>query len=286
MLRKAFENLIRHWVTTIPTILVLSLVLTMFHGLLIVHSKASETLRGVAQKFSITIYLKDGSDPFEMGNLITALEARSDVTTPVAYTSQEAASESLAKTFSLDPVLFKKYRFSLPASLTITPKNPADAPRIERFLDENYAHLLKDPVSTKEKQKSFTSQMLEFIEGVERTTLRVIIFFIILFTVGGALLIGSTIHLAITSRRLEMGIMKIVGASYQTITTPFVIEALFIAVLAFLLHLLFLFLFPIFHIPYSIFYRNVLLLEFAGISILSILVSYLTTKFHLRKKVI
>lgn len=286
MFRKALENLIRHWVTTLPTILVLSLVLTLFHGLLLVHGKAAETLRGVAQKFSITVYLKDGADPFEVGNLITALEGRNDIAPPVLYTSKEAASESLAKSFSLDPALFKKYQFSLPASLTVTPKNPQDAPAIENFLDENYAHLLKDPVSTKEKQKNLTSQMLEFIQGIEKTALRVIVFFIILFTIGGALLIGSTIHLAITSRRLEMGIMKLVGASYQTITTPFVIEGLFIAIFAFLLHLLFLFISPTYYIPHTTFFTNVLLLEFAGISLLSVTVSYLTAKFHLQKKVL
>lgn len=285
MFHKAFENLARHWATTVPTIIVLALVLTMFHGLLVVNSKASETLRVVSQKFSVTFYLKDSADPFEVGNLITALEARSDITHPVTYTSKEAAWELMVKSFALDPNLLKKYKFSLPASLTVQPRHPDDTARIEEFLAESAAHLLKDPISTKEKQKNITRQMLEFISEVRQTTLQTIFFFIVLFILGGTLLMASTIHLAMTSRRLEMGIMKLVGASYKTITTPFVIEGFLLSVLAFGLHMVLLLLLPL-GLKNTSKNLNALLFEFVAVCLLGILVSHFTARFHLRKKII
>jgi len=126
--------------------------------------------------------------------------------------------------------------------------------------------------------------MLEFIEDIEKTTLKTILFFMVLFTIGGALLIASTIHLAITSRRLEMGIMKLVGASEKRITTPFVLEGLLMALLAFLVHLLLVFLSPLFHIPNSTFSQNALMFEFAATVFLGVAVSHMTARFHLRKK--
>lgn len=284
MFRKAFENLIRHWVATAPTILVLALVLTMFHGLLAVHGKARETLGSIAEKFSITFYLKDSADPFEVGNLVAALETRPDVKT-VAYTSKEAAFELMAKSFALDPNLLKKYKFSLPASITVTPKNPDDSDKISAFLAENAGHLLKDPVSTKKKQKNLTEQMLEFLGEVRKTVLRTIFFFAALFLIGGSVLIGSTIHLSIHSRRLEMGIMKLVGASEKTITTPFIIEGFLLSLMAFLLHVILVFLLP-FNLKNTTYDLNAFLFEFIAVCLLGMLVSHLTAKFHLRKKIL
>lgn len=285
LLRKSIENIARNWLVAVPTILVIAIVLTMFHGLLVIHDGAQKALKGVQQKFSLTVYLKDDADPFEVGNVITELEKASAVVPPVTYTSKEAAWNMMSKTFSLDNELLKKYKFSLPASLTITPRTPEDASEIESFLQTNAANLMQSTPSKNDKQKNITNQMVEFVEGVQRTTQRTLLFFILLFIVGGALLVSSTIHLAITSRRLEINIMKLVGASFAKITMPFVIEGLVLSIIAFATHAILLVTVPV-GLAMTNMQLNALAFEFLATIVLGTVVSYLTATLHLRKKTV
>lgn len=279
--KKSTENLIRNWTSVVPSILVMAIVLTLFHSLLVVHGRAQETLNAVQDKFSITIYLKDDADPFGVGNLINRLEQRADVKTPVIYTSKEAAWQAMSEAFSLDKELLKKYQFSLPASLTIMPKNPDAAEAIEAFIQTNAAQLLKNPLTSKDKQKNTAAQMLAFIQTIKDSTLHTLIFFIVLFIIGGALLISSTIHMAINSRHREISIMKLVGASRSTICTPFVIEGFLIAAAAFALHVIMLLILPL-DFAVTKMHFNALILEFIAIAFLGAAASYITTLFHIR----
>lgn len=277
---RAFENFFKNWVATVPTVLVIAILLAMFHGLLAMHTKAEQTLGRLSEKFSFTIYLKINADPFETGNLITALENRPDVQKPVAFTSQEAAFELLQKNFSLDSSLLKKYRFSLPASLTIRPKTPEDIPRIEKYLNETWAQLLKDPLET--KGKNVTAEMLGFLENIKRTTSRTLLFFILLFVIGGSVLIGSTLHVAFLSRKTEITIMKLVGARRNKIIMPYVLEGTIIGFLAGLLNMAVVIVFPI-DTEAARFTANALLIEAGAAIFLSSGVSYVTILFHLKK---
>lgn len=279
--KKSIENLIRNWTAAVPSILVMAIVLTLFHSLLVVHNRAQETLNAVQDKFSITIYLKDDADPFEVGNLINRLEQRADVKTPVIYTSKEAAWQAMSETFSLDSELLKKYQFSLPASLTVAPKNPDATGAIEAFIQTNAAQLLKNPLASANKQKNTTAQMLAFIQTIENSTLRTLIFFIVLFVIGGTLLMSSTIHMAINSRHKEISIMKLVGASRSTICMPFVIEGFLISAAAFVLHMILLLILPL-DFAATKMHFNALIFEFIAISFLGTAASYLTTLFHIR----
>lgn len=282
-IQNAFDNIVRNWLTTIPTVLVMALILTMFHGLFIIHEKMNHTLKMIQDKFSITVYFRDDADPFEIGNLITELEQRSDVKKPVIYTSKEAAWQIINKTFSLDNELLKKYKFSLPASLTIALRDLESVHSIETFLQNRAGHFLKDPLLSKEKQKNLTQQMAEFIDNIKKSTLRIIFFFTLIFVIGGALLISSTIHMALTARHREISIMKLVGASRAAITTPLVIEGFLLSIMAFSIHIMLLAMLP-WESGKTQWHGNVLLFEFTAIAILSITVSYLTTSYNFNKK--
>lgn len=279
----AVNNVLRNWQTTLPTILVMAIVLTLFHSLLVVHSQSQKLLSSVQQKFSITVYLKDEADPFEIGNLITELEARSDVRKPVVYTSKEQAWQFLSKTFSLDNELLKKYRFSLPASLTITPRALDDTAKIEAVLQDRAKNLLSNQMASKEKQKNIANQMVEFITTIQNATLKTILFFIGIFLAGGALLLSSTIHVAVSTRHREISIMKLVGASHKTIVLPFVAEGVLMSLMAFVLHLIFLLFLPL-HFENLQNNFNALLGECIVIVSLAAITSHLTAFSALKRK--
>lgn len=284
-LRRAGENIIRNWTTTLPAIIVMAITLTVFHNSFFVYKQAQETLKNLSQKYSITIYLKDDADPFEVGGLITELEERDDIIKPVLYTSKEQAWKIMSKTFSLDTKLLEKYKFSLPATLTITPKELEDTAKIETFLNTKAKPFLKEPLSPDTKKKTVTDQMVNFIQKIKKSTLQTIVFFIIIFIAGGTLLIGSAIHLAIASRHREITIMKLMGANYSKITAPFVLEGFLISLFAVLLNAFILIWLPFEEMETTL-YVNMLLIEFAATVVIGVLASYLTTIFHIRKKLL
>lgn len=272
ILHQSAENIIRNWTTAIPAIVVMAIVLTMFSGLFTLSSRAKTAIQNLEQKFSITVYLKDNADPFETGALITELEKRGDIIKPVTYTSKEEAWKLMSKTFSLDTDLLNKYKFSLPASLTITPKNPANVEAIEAFLNTKAKNLLRNPYDSKDKQKNITYKMTEFIQSMRDTLFKTIVLFILFFVIGGTLLLSSTIHLAILSRRREIAIMKLIGAHHSKIILPFVGEGVILSILAYILNLILLSI-----IPFGV-GVNVLLFEFIVIVALGALASYLAAR--------
>ncbi len=277
ILRQSVENIMRNWTTAIPTIVVMAIILTMFNGLFSISVHAKTAIQNLEQKFSITIYLKDNSDPFEIGALITELEKRGDVIKPITYTSKEEAWKLMSKTFSLDSDLLNKYKFSLPASLTITPKNPKNVEAIESFLNTKAKNLLAQPYDSKDKQKNITYKMTEFIQGIRDTLFKTIVLFILFFVIGGTLLLSSTIHLAISSRHREIAIMKLIGAHHSKIILPFVGEGIILSILAYILNLILLSIIPFGDIDSKL-QINVLLFEFIVIVGLGALVSYLATR--------
>lgn len=281
-LKKGADGLLRNALTTIPTIIVIAIVLTLFHGLLVVREHAQETLQTLQQKFSITVYLKDSSDPFEISKLITDLEARPDILPPVIYTSKEDAWNMISKTFSLDNELLKKYQFSLPASMTITPKSIDNAADIEIYLNSRASSLLRDSQVSASKQKNIANQMINFVSNIRQTTLRTTFLFLMLFLIGGALLIGNAIHLGLTVRHREIGIMKLMGASHMQIVLPFIIEGILMGAIAFLLHFAMTFALPI-HLANPAAEKSALLSELTVTLLWSGLISFVTSYFVLKR---
>jgi cell division transport system permease protein len=284
-MQKALENLLRNWTISLPTILIAALVLILGTTLFSVNRSANDILADIKQKLSMTIYLKDDADPFEVGALITSLESRKDVIPPVIYTSKEEAWKTLNNSFSIDSSLLEKYKFSLPASLTLTPRNASDVPLIETFIDDTAKGILASTSLSKDKQKSVTQKMADFIKTVQQSTTNILAFIIILFIGGGALLISSAIHLAITTRHKEITIMKLVGASQKRIALPFIIEGVLITVFAFALHFAVVLTLPLpADFVSSKFFSNIMLIEFFGAVLVGGTASWLTTLFHIRKK--
>lgn len=279
MLRQAVINLLRNWITTIPTIITIAIVLTIFHELLLIHANASDTLKTLQQKVSLTIYLKADADPFEVGNLITALEQRPEVKKPVVYTSPESARKELRSLFGLDTSLLQKYRVELPASITITTVDTKDLTFIRAFTEKTAGNLLQQPLATQQQQKQLTDSVVSFINKVKTTTQQNLFLFILLFIGGSSLMLASTIHLALTHRHREISIMKLVGAPHSKMTAPFVVEGVLISITAFLIHLGIISLLP-FEGSRTL-HLNALLFEFMAIAGLGAIVSYAVTRYSL-----
>ena len=81
------------------------------------------------------------------------------------------------------------------------------------------------------KTVNYGEDMLDQLITVFKVVEKASIFIVVALVVVTAFLIGNTIKLAIFSRKREIEIMRLVGASNVSIKVPFVIEGLFIGML-------------------------------------------------------
>lgn len=282
-IKGAAENIGRNLATSIATVVVMALILTTFHGLLVLYTKASATLASLENTFSITVYLKDDSEAFDVGKLVKELEKRSDITPPVRYTSREEAWKIMSERFGLESDLLKRYSFSLPASLTIQPRTPKDTPAIEAFISNNAKKIVRSGAFSDGAAKNLTDRMITFTENIKASTIQTLLLFLVFFVIGGSLLMSSTIHLALSSRHKEIAIMKLVGASRGRIVLPFVLEGVLLATLSYVIHLIAVVSAVPFTPGYERLHLNALVFEGATLVLLGGGVSYLTTLWLLKK---
>jgi len=105
----------------------------------------------------------------------------------------------------------------LPDSLAVTPLHGEDTSKIAASLDPKP----KGVEDVKYGQKT-TSRVLQLAHVIES----VFVFAVIILLVAAMILIANTIRLSIFSRRREIEVMKLVGASNWFVRGPFMLEGL------------------------------------------------------------
>jgi Cell division protein len=76
-------------------------------------------------------------------------------------------------------------------------------------------------------QRSYLDQIFSILNAASYTAIGIAV----LMLVAAVMLIATTIRLSAISRRRELGIMRLVGASNRFIRTPFILEGVFAALI-------------------------------------------------------
>lgn len=167
----------------------------------------------------------DGTDVNEeqLGLVEDAL--RSDVLAPYIedyfFVNQEEAYEEFQKQFAGNPIL----EITRPEQLNQTFWVKLEDPSRSAILQETFAGV--PGVQSVSDQRSLLDRIFLFLGVASYTAIGIAG----LMLVAAMLLISTTIRLSAFSRRREIGIMRLVGASNRFIQTPFIIEGIISALL-------------------------------------------------------
>lgn len=167
----------------------------------------------------------DGTDVTEeqLGLVEDAL--RSDVLAPYIedyfFVNQEEAYEEFQKQFAGNPIL----EITRPEQLNQTFWVKLEDPSRSAILQETFAGV--PGVQSVSDQRSLLDRIFLFLGVASYTAIGIAG----LMLVAAMLLISTTIRLSAFSRRREIGIMRLVGASNRFIQTPFIIEGIISALL-------------------------------------------------------
>ncbi len=223
--KTGFRNLLRHaWLSVAATaIMVVTLVIVSFFIFAGVFLRKG--LDAVKEKIDITIYLVDGSTPQQVQQLQSQLSASDNVK---SVTFQSKADVLHEYEVSSDPdkrsiaEAAKASGAGLGAVLQVRVNDLSQTSSVDNLLKEQQFKKVVDRSSLSDNSKRKNTVVK--IGKISNMASKIGAIISVAFLVIALLIIFNTIRMAIFTRREEIEIMKLVGATKWFIRGPFIIE--------------------------------------------------------------
>jgi len=243
-LQLGVTNFWRNKFLSMATIGVIAVILFIFNVILAVHFIGNQALQALSERVDIVIYLRDDIQLYDAQNLTQSLQNIDGVKT-VKYTSKVEALDIVARTHPKTAEFLRKFNLNnpLPPSISIITQRPEDYKTVETFLQQGqYKSFMQNYVAEGSSSDSqILSSVAQNLLNISRFIRQVIFWLVLVFVLGGTLVIVNGIQLTIYTRRQEITIMRLVGATPAFIRMPFIFEGILYGALAVLTSFLFLF---------------------------------------------
>jgi cell division transport system permease protein len=226
ILHSGSRNFMRNlWLSSAATavmIVTLTIILVSF----ISNSALTSTIKGVTDKIDVSIYLKDGLSPEQIETLRQQYLADENVQSARLKTKNDALADYRRQHAGDQKLLnaISEADNPLPASLQVKAKDPRHLDSIIAVTNRPANKDLLDataPPSYSGSRKTTIDKIVSFSNFFRTAGLILSGVFIVIST----LIIFNTIRMAIFTRRDEIEIMKLVGATKWFIRGPFLFEA-------------------------------------------------------------
>jgi cell division transport system permease protein len=203
-------------VTTVVTVILLGVLIPVFQT---TQAKSEE----VRSELNIQAGLYDDATPAETGNLKQKLEAIPHVA-DVTYISKAQALKTLRSELKDKSIVEQLNSNPLPASFEIKADDAANLPEIREAIMPDGANGKPQPISPIISNIFDRQQASAQIEQVTSALKIVLTVITVLLILASLMLVGNTIRLSIYTRRREVEVMRLVGATRWFIRWPFMIE--------------------------------------------------------------
>ncbi len=211
----AFGSMWRNLITTIAAITTISIMLIVFSTFLAVNDTLDRMIDALGRRTNLVAYIQDDAPPSQVTALVQGVRDRPDVA-EVVFVSREQAATDFRNTLSeLAEILDVIETNPFPASLEVRMSDPegllplAEELRLQPALVEQV--LVRADVVGRLLR---VSRLARIGGGILIISLGAVTLFVIF----------NTIRLAVFSRREEIEIMKLIGATDWFVRGPFVIE--------------------------------------------------------------
>ncbi len=210
-------------ITTVVTVVLLGVLIPVFQT---AQAKSDE----VSSQLSVNFGIYDGSTSAEIAQAKSKIEGIAGVSS-VAYISKQDALKTLKSELKDKSIVEELHSNPLPASFEVKAGNSEDLNRIEEEVMGKSAGGKTNPIAPAISNPFRGQQSTEKIAEVT-SALKVVLTVIMgLLIAASLLLIGNTIRLSIFTRRREVEVMRLVGATRWFIRWPFLIEGVVVGFL-------------------------------------------------------
>jgi cell division transport system permease protein len=228
ILTEVVVGLWRNVTMTTAMIITMAVSLTMLGAATLTFLQVSDMKDLYYSKIQVSIFLKNDVTDAQRANLKTALD-NDPLVKSNFWESKEKAYERFKEQFQDAPDLVNSVKpDALPESFRITLKDP------EQFAQIDAKYKGTEGIDQIVDQRELLGKVFSILTSVQNLSLIAAA----VMALAALLLVANTIQVAAYSKRREVAVMKLVGASNWFIQAPFVLEAVAAAligsVLAFL----------------------------------------------------
>jgi cell division transport system permease protein len=242
-IRETWSSFRRNWVMSLVAVSIIYIALLLVGTFFLVSSVVNEMATSFESKVTVSVFLKDAATTADVTSMQAAIRAMPNVKS-ITYVTKDQALQIFKDRTKDSPQLVENLRNNpLPASIEVQLVDPRQVQGVVDLIVKNpvTAKVVKTPATLGTPANGDIKYGQNVVTDLFKATGVVRIFaagFLILLLVVSLVLIGNTIRLAIYSRRREIGIMRLVGASNWFIRTPFLLEGVLQALIGSILAIL------------------------------------------------
>jgi cell division transport system permease protein len=221
VMSEVFLGLWRNISMTVAMIITMAVSLSMLGAALLLYNQVDVIEEHYQTNLEVVVYMqRDVTE--EVSEQIGADLKASPLVKRVEYESQADAYERFQETFAETEDLVNSVDETvLPSAWRVEMHDINDAKQLQAEFSE------RDGVYQVTNQREILQEVFDILGGAQRLTLVLAL----VQGVAALMLVANTIQVAAYSRRREVAIMKLVGAPNWFVQAPFVLEAVFAAVI-------------------------------------------------------
>ncbi|OUO32965.1 permease-like cell division protein FtsX [Olsenella sp. An293] len=238
-LRECGHHFRRNWTTVLGAVVTIFLSLFIIGLFVLGSAMLNSMIGGVEDQVTIQAFLSDDADQADVESYQAEIESWDNVESVTYKTKDQALEEfrtSMSNRNAADAVTALDGENPLPASLVV---RVLDAQEVEstaqRIMDDPAFTEICDDSSNPAGDVQYGQGTVERLLSLASYIRIAAVALVILLTFVAFVFINNTIRLAITARRREIGIMRLVGASNGFIRGPFIMEGTVEAIIGALL---------------------------------------------------
>jgi cell division transport system permease protein len=259
---------------TFSSILVLSVTLFLFGGVISGFSILNKVLGTIKNDLTVAVYLEDNTTPEIIGEMMVNFEKIENVKKTI-FRSKEDALKKFKKMMGedIDEIFTYLDVNPLPSSFLIKVNSEKSANVVIKRIKQMYPFYISNV--------SFSGKTYKRISSIIKITRNISMAIIIILLLASILTIFVSVVLTIHSRREEIEIMQLVGATNSFIVAPFIFESFIIAIISSALSILFLYFLKIFILSSLITKLPILIPFLTGIPSVRAMVTIVTISISL-----
>ena len=222
-IRDAFKSVFRNFSLSIASVSCISITLIVVAIALVASLNVNSFTESIKKDVTIVVFIDSKATDLEFTDIYEKIKDINNVDTVVPKTKEQAKEEMMKDSDILASVMgdWDDDELPLKDSFTIKVKKLED---IKKTVKDIKTIQL---VETVKYGENMVEKMITAFDFIEKVTI-VIVLALVLVNI---FLIVNTIKLAIFSRKREISIMRLVGASNFSIKYPFVVEGMVIGVI-------------------------------------------------------
>ena len=222
-IRDAFKSVFRNFSLSIASISCIVVTLILVSVAIILSANVNSFANKVKGDVTVVTFLNTDVTEEQLNETKEKVEKMDNVESVEIYTKQEKKEELAKENEVYENVVSTWADDENPLSDELLVK-VIDLEKIKKTADEIEK---MDTVSSVKYGEGMVEQLVHVFKVVQRVTIGIVIGLVIVT----AFLITNTIKLTIFSRKREIEIMRLVGASNITVKFPFIIEGLVLGIL-------------------------------------------------------